>query len=88
MEKNIYFVIKIKTLSYSKPSAMLLLRYISAFLLNLALMATFILNLILVITRKPINKWRLKSIRQYYEHCFNIVSSTDQKKIFNLMKRV
>ncbi|MDR5617411.1 IgaA/UmoB family intracellular growth attenuator [Arsenophonus sp.] len=65
---------------HSKPSSMLLLRYISAFLLNLVLMATFIFNLILVITRKRINKWRLKSIRQYYEHCFNIVSSTDQQK--------
>nr|WP_255479072.1 IgaA/UmoB family intracellular growth attenuator [Arsenophonus endosymbiont of Aphis craccivora] len=65
---------------HSKPSSMLLLRYISAFLLNLVLMATFILNLILVITRKRINQWRLKSIRQYYEHCFNIVSSTDQQK--------
>ncbi|HGJ5876159.1 MAG TPA: IgaA/UmoB family intracellular growth attenuator [Arsenophonus sp.] len=65
---------------HSKPSSMVLLRYISAFLLSLVLIGTFILNLILVITRKRINKWRLKSIQQYYEHCFNIVSSSDPKK--------
>ncbi|PHM33172.1 IgaA/UmoB family intracellular growth attenuator [Xenorhabdus innexi] len=57
---------------HSEPDSMTLSRYLGSCLFLAVLMATLIVNGMLVIKKKQKNRLRLMHIKQYYDRCFNV----------------
>ncbi|PHM28503.1 IgaA/UmoB family intracellular growth attenuator [Xenorhabdus budapestensis] len=57
---------------HSEPDSITLLRYLGSCLFLAVIMATLIVNSILVIKKKQKNSQRLVRIKQYYDNCFKL----------------
>ncbi|MDX7998262.1 intracellular growth attenuator family protein [Xenorhabdus sp. Reich] len=56
---------------HSEPDSTTLIRYLGSCLLMAILLATFTINIILLINKNKKNHRRLRHITQYYDNCFN-----------------